>query len=514
MSSIPSRTRSSVLLSAGLITLELVGLFLFRHHPVAALMVEFVFVILANALVLTVAIQRILSAVSLRRYWILIGASYLLCLLAYLIRAWVYSKAVMFYGGVVPWADFTDLIMIFSLVPQVILFSQGSGRFYRNSFFWIDTLQTMVLGYLIYLKLFSVIPFTGTVIHPLDLHQLLEFYLTADFLLPCFFFLRYLAAITADDRRFYGALVWATGISAMMFLISNTVANGEGNAAYTDVLVPAASLFIFILFLSLPAETTEGADSLITPGWISKTLNIVCPAFLTLALIGLGIDTSRRFFRFGWAAVATAFTLHLLRATILQLRIENSEQSLMDARNQLEVMTMTDSLTGVANRRCFDKTYANEWNRAVRTCEPLALLMMDIDFFKTLNDRYGHQAGDECLVRVAKALQRCLPRSGDLLARYGGEEFAVILPTTHAEGAYVVAAKMQEAVAALLIENETSIGYHPSISIGIAVATFPTDSTAAQHLEAADRALYLAKDNGRNRLEMTPCPKLVANRLA
>src|ERR1700721_2744799 len=158
--------------------------------------------------------------------------------------------------------------MIFSLVPQVILFSQGSGRFYRNSFFWIDTLQTMVLGYLIYLKLFSVIPFTGTVIHPLDLHQLLEFYLTADFLLPCFFFLRYLAAITADDRRFYGALVWATGISAMMFLISNTVANGEGNAAYTDVLVPAASLFIFILFLSLPAETTEGADSLITPGWI------------------------------------------------------------------------------------------------------------------------------------------------------------------------------------------------------------------------------------------------------
>jgi diguanylate cyclase (GGDEF)-like protein len=199
----------------------------------------------------------------------------------------------------------------------------------------------------------------------------------------------------------------------------------------------------------------------------------------------------------------------MIRSTILQKIYEHSQQALQAARDQLETMSLTDGLTGVANRRCFDRTLESEWNRAVRTGESLSLMMIDIDYFKRLNDRYGHQAGDNCLVGVARALRDCLPRSGDLLARYGGEEFAVILPNTNTEGTSIVAEKMQDVVRGLAVENESSIGLYVTLSIGVATHRFPTDSTLLQLLEETDKALYAAKENGRNRVEVATKPALV-----
>ena len=133
----------------------------------------------------------------------------------------------------------------------------------------------------------------------------------------------------------------------------------------------------------------------------------------------------------------------------------------------------------------------------------LALLLIDIDHFKNLNDCYGHRSGDQCLVEIAAALQSVLPRSGDLLARYGGEEFAVILPATSMDGAQVVAGRMQAAVRSLNIQNETPIGNFATVSIGIAVYEFPQAGSPAILIEASDRALYKAKQNGRNRIELS-----------
>jgi diguanylate cyclase (GGDEF)-like protein len=166
-------------------------------------------------------------------------------------------------------------------------------------------------------------------------------------------------------------------------------------------------------------------------------------------------------------------------------------------------MSLKDGLTNVANRRCFDQILEQEWNRAVRTHQPLSLLLIDIDFFKNVNDRYGHQYGDLCLVKVSSALQAVLPRSGDLLARYGGEEFAVVLPTTDVPGAKSVAEKLQAAVRSLNIQNETSIGQYATISIGIATYEFPNSGSLATLFEASDQALYKAKKNGRNRIELS-----------
>lgn len=184
-------------------------------------------------------------------------------------------------------------------------------------------------------------------------------------------------------------------------------------------------------------------------------------------------NRKQRFFNFGLGVVAIGFTLYLIRSVIIQRNLEQSERSLKEARDELEAISLTDALTGVANRRCFDDTVVAEWSRAVHTRNPPSLLIMDIDHFKHLNDTQGHQAGDDCIAMVAKVIHGCLPRSGDLLARYGGEEFCVILPTTDSTGAQIVSTKMCETVTSLAILNETSVGPHVSISVGIATCYSP-----------------------------------------
>lgn len=116
------------------------------------------------------------------------------------------------------------------------------------------------------------------------------------------------------------------------------------------------------------------------------------------------------------------------------------------AQIALERLASHDGLTGIANRRRFDEKLGQEWLRARRDKTPLALLMLDVDHFKLFNDRYGHQAGDDCLRRIAECLASMVARPGDLVARYGGEEFAVVLPSIDVDGALVVAQRMREAV--------------------------------------------------------------------
>lgn len=165
--------------------------------------------------------------------------------------------------------------------------------------------------------------------------------------------------------------------------------------------------------------------------------------------------------------------------------------------SELERLSSTDALTGLANRRRFDAALAAEWARARRLRQPLALLMIDVDEFKRYNDHYGHQAGDACLVRVGEALARQLRRPGDLAARYGGEEFAAILPYFPEREAQALAEQIRERVEALQLPHETSAHGRVTVSIGVA-ALEPTDDNAAALVADADRALYLAKHAGRN----------------
>ena len=166
----------------------------------------------------------------------------------------------------------------------------------------------------------------------------------------------------------------------------------------------------------------------------------------------------------------------------------------------LRQLVFIDGLTGVANRRCFDERLGTEWRRASRNAVPLALLMLDVDHFKRYNDRYGHQVGDECLRRVAFAIQASLHRPADMVARYGGEEFACILPETDFEGALTLATGMEQSVRGLQIEHaDSDAAKVVTVSLGFAMCRPQPEGDPAQLLALADAQLYRAKHGGRGR---------------
>ena len=167
----------------------------------------------------------------------------------------------------------------------------------------------------------------------------------------------------------------------------------------------------------------------------------------------------------------------------------------------LRASALLDGLTGVANRRKFDEDVQTDWRQCLRETAPLSLVLIDIDYFKLYNDRYGHQAGDNCLKLVAKALAETLRRPYDKLARYGGEEFGCLLPKTELAGASAIAERMQTRVSELRVEHLGSdVDQVVTISLGVA-SMVPTPSiTPELLLKAADQQLYEAKRTGRARV--------------
>jgi diguanylate cyclase (GGDEF)-like protein len=177
---------------------------------------------------------------------------------------------------------------------------------------------------------------------------------------------------------------------------------------------------------------------------------------------------------------------------------------LRSANDTLLEMSMQDGLTKLANRRSFDKYLTEQMAIAVRHKRSLALALIDVDHFKDFNDRYGHQAGDDCLKQIADALGSCSRRPADLVARYGGEEFAMLLPDTDEAGALHLAEVARRTIAELKIPHlNCSTGCHVSISGGVAVHRPSSGTTAEKLIMAADLALYEAKAAGRNQVALT-----------
>ena len=189
---------------------------------------------------------------------------------------------------------------------------------------------------------------------------------------------------------------------------------------------------------------------------------------------------------------------------------KKAEQQIQELVHQLEIErdlaqqnSLTDSLTGLYNRRFFDNVLRTEFSRHKRSGSQLSLIMLDVDRFKTYNDHYGHLKGDECLRKIAHTLKAAVERSPDIVARYGGEEFVVILPDTNSRGAAVLAGRIGESVLRLALPHAKSdISEFITISLGIATAADHVLTDGPQLVALADQALYHAKKNGRNRYEI------------
>ena len=179
---------------------------------------------------------------------------------------------------------------------------------------------------------------------------------------------------------------------------------------------------------------------------------------------------------------------------------------------ELEYLSYHDELTGLSNRRRFENRLISEWKRSVREQSTLALILVDVDYFKQYNDTYGHLAGDECLRRIAKTLQACCKRPADLSARYGGEEFILLLPDTNVEGATFLAETIREKIEDLNIRHETSEAHTiVTVSSGVAVVKPSQDDSQNELIAHADEALYFAKQHGRNLVALIPDPWLQLN---
>ncbi|OLF55259.1 sensor domain-containing diguanylate cyclase [Pseudomonas chlororaphis] len=203
-------------------------------------------------------------------------------------------------------------------------------------------------------------------------------------------------------------------------------------------------------------------------------------AIVAVIVLGIGL--------FGWVFV------HQVRNG------ERIEADLRAAQEALEVIATHDSLTGLANRRLFERALETEFGRGGRQASPLSLIMLDIDFFKRYNDTYGHVAGDRCLAEVAQVLRDCCQRKADLVVRYGGEEFVVLLPDTEMQGALAMAEQIRLGVMEKNIPHSGSPFGRVTLSLGCYCFVPSGSDSAEAFLKHADAALYQAKKSGRNQV--------------
>ena len=185
----------------------------------------------------------------------------------------------------------------------------------------------------------------------------------------------------------------------------------------------------------------------------------------------------------------------------MRKKLQVTQKDLQLANKELKRLAAFDQLTELPNRRNFDETLKRQFKLAKRNKSPISLIICDIDFFKSYNDNYGHQKGDECLASVAKVIGSIPVRPTDKACRYGGEEFTVILPDTNLQGGMLIAERLREAVFDLKLEHEGSdIASSVTLSLGLATYTGQF-KTLEELIKAADVALYRAKEKGRNCVE-------------
>jgi len=312
---------------------------------------------------------------------------------------------------------------------------------------------------------------------------------------------RYANAPKLDVTSFERLRMRVVGIAAAILILS------VPPLIWTDGLPPLANDGHYTALFSLMGSLVSiGVAVTIILAHRTSRFRSVLDLWLALACLSMfadvALELSSKPFTVGWYASRFGI-LFAAGAVLLVLLFQTARiyGALADVTNRLRDETLTDPLTGLANRRCFDQRFVEMLRDCARETRPLSLLMIDIDHFKIYNDTFGHQAGDECLRTIAAVLRNNVGRARDLIARIGGEEIAVIMPEVDFAGALVVAERMRVAVQAAGIQHGTAAAYPVvTVSVGVTATHDCGRATAEGIIGEADRALYQAKSAGRNRL--------------
>jgi len=444
---------------------------------------------LADAVVETwIACRRARRSPHLRAHWALLaaaaGSSLVVAIVALLVKS-------------VPFINFPTFFIFCTYIPLFLLISLPAGRRYFHQFLWIDLGQAVMAMYVGYTILFQARPFTHDAPAGISGLALFHLFLVADLITIVGALLHVFTAVNKDEMRFFRLIFLLMLLGTAGAYIHNVLLLRNPRETLTGIPVLLANCFSILLILYSPKETI-GELPAQSKGLLADLVNIASPALPSAVLLMLGLVVATRYQGLGCAAIITAFTLFVVRATFYHRSFEALHSDLEEARAGLERLSYTDGLTGVANRRALEKALDSEWEHSLRSGSPLSFLLVDVDFFKQANDRHGHQTGDEYLIAMAGALRASLHRSIDVIGRYGGDEFAAILPSTDAAAAEIVAERMCRGVRELRIEHSATATGFATISVGIATCLTFTEPTPALLLHAADAALYDAKGAGRN----------------
>jgi diguanylate cyclase (GGDEF)-like protein len=400
--------------------------------------------------------------------------------------------------------DASDFLYVTAAFPLLLAVSSTRETESVRAVFYLDSAQVAVAFVLAYVRLYRMaMPAeqAATVMATI--------YGGECALLAFFAVLRLVTWSTLEERRRIRLLCAVLWIYLPIELAMDYATKHWSLQAGTMLDLVWSVPFLFAGWQALKLPTTE---RLAAPRQrLSRARLLVeslCPGLITVGVFLLAASTISQHPILALSAMLLLLLIQGLHAGLVQLNYLNGqnllmkrEEELQEANAALERLSQEDSLTGIANRRCFDAAFEDVWRRAVRRQEPLAVLMIDVDLFKAINDRHGHAFGDECLVSIARLLARHAGRPDDLLARYGGEEFILLLPETSLSGAMAVAERLRYAVFSTEVANEASpFEQRLTVSVGIGACSPQVGKEPSHLIEAADQALYEAKRLGRNRI--------------
>jgi diguanylate cyclase (GGDEF)-like protein len=359
---------------------------------------------------------------------------------------------------------------------------------------------SVAIAGLCFVLVVSVVPMRGGTT-PGDLDFVTHLFNATGLFISAIATIRMIGTDRQEERSFFfvaSVFLWAN--TAILAIRNHFVLNY--NMRWFDLLIPVPYVLLAVM------------AGRVTPRWIeewqpsprvSSIVRSGGTALLSFGLLVLGTAVSRRHFWLGASAALLSVICYSALNLIALSRGIEAEEALLAAKQKLEELAGLDGLTGISNRRTLDQRLEFELQAARRSGQPISLLMIDVDLFKSLNDSKGHLVGDSYLVQVANALRGALSRTNDLVARYGGEEFVVLLPTTGDAGAMTIAGRLHNAISKLGLEHPSSPSGRLTISIGCTTAEAIAHHSPVALLDAADRAMYLAKSHGRNRTEFLPC---------
>ena len=305
-----------------------------------------------------------------------------------------------------------------------------------------------------------------------------------------------------DQRREHNIVQW----NALYLLLTFAFGIAIGSASLVIHLTDDIAFhFLIIAWFIGYSALSVSAYSMNLKAVLALCLPLLSILFVSITLVGTQLHLLTAAAMSFWC-VMVVITMRpvnhsMIKAIRLNYELAIEIEKRTQVEQQLRELSIRDGLTGLYNRRHFDETYGKELKRAQRSRTELSIVLIDIDCFKQFNDTYGHQEGDDCLRKVCDAIQQAVKRPDDMVARYGGEELVVLLPNTNGEQTLQLAEQMRNSILALAIRHEKStVTKTPVVSVSIGIATLAADADpdTITLLKQADKALYQAKNSGRN----------------